>query len=125
MSGLRTDAQQRGDAGEQLAFALLLEAGLRAVGRNLRFKVGELDLVMEDGETLVFIEVRRRGREDFGGALESIDRRKAQKFVRAAKAFLQQHPRYAHWGCRFDVVAIDDGRDAPEWMRGAFTLDDV
>ena len=125
MSTQRTEAQVRGDAGEQSAFDMLVEAGLRPVGRNLRFKVGELDAVMEDGNTLVFIEVRRRGREDFGGALESIDRRKAQKIVRAAKAFLQQQPRYAAWGCRFDVVAIDDTRDAPDWVRGAFTLDDV
>lgn len=125
----RTMAQQRGDDSESAALAFLVARGLRAVARNVRFKGGELDLVMLDGETLVFVEVRRRGRADYGDALDSVDARKARKLVLAARLFLQREPRHARRDCRFDVVGFDGADDeagaAPRWVRGAFTLDDL
>jgi putative endonuclease len=120
----RTRAQRIGDAGESAALAFLQARGLRPLARNVRFKGGELDLVMLDGEVLVFVEVRRRGRVDFGGALDSVDARKARKLVLAARLYLQRQPRHALRESRFDVVAIDAGSD-PRWVRGAFTLDDL
>ena len=120
----RTLAQQVGDAGESDALAFLAARGLRPLARNVRFKGGELDLVMLDGETLVFVEVRRRGRVDFGDALDSVDARKVRKLVLAARLYLQREPRHAHRDCRFDVVGFD-GPAEPRWVRGAFTLDDL
>lgn len=120
----RTEARRCGDAAEDAALALLCAHGLRRLARNLRFKVGELDLVMLDGEVLVFVEVRRRGRADFGTALDSVDPRKARKLARAAQLYLQRHPHHAARACRFDVLGFDSGQ-APRWVRGAFTLDDL
>jgi putative endonuclease len=120
----RTRAQQLGDDGEAAALDFLVADGMRPLARNVRFKAGELDLVMLDGDTLVFVEVRRRGRVDFGTALDSVDVRKARKLIVAARLYLQRHPRHAARDCRFDVVGFDGGA-APRWVRGAFTLDDL
>ncbi len=120
----RTRAQQLGDAGESAALTFLVAGGLRPLARNVRFKVGELDLVMLDGETLVFVEVRRRGRSEFGDALDSVDARKARKLALAARLYLQREPRHAWRDCRFDVVGFDGG-EQPRWVRGAFSLDDL
>src|SRR3546814_12710077 len=68
---------------------------------------GELDLVMLDGDTVVFVEVRYRKNTQWGGALDSIDARKRQKLIFAAQYFLQIESRWADYPCRFDVVAID------------------
>lgn len=120
----RTAAQRVGDAAEAAALALLMAQGLRPLARNVRYKVGELDLVMLDGEVLVFVEVRRRGNAAFGGALASIDRGKARRCGLAASAFLQRHPWHAGRDCRFDVVGFD-GDGKADWRRAAFTLDDL
>jgi putative endonuclease len=118
----RTEAQRRGDQAEDQALALLRGHGLQPLARNVRFKVGELDLVMQDAGTLVFVEVRRRRHESWGGALASIDAAKVRRLARAARAFLQRHPCWADAPCRFDVVAFDAG-GAPHWLRHAFSLD--
>ena len=131
--GTRTPAQCLGDAGEDAALAFLRARGLRPLARNVRFKGGELDLVMLDGATLVFVEVRRRGRSEYGDAVDSVDARKARRIALAARLFLQRQPRHAQRDCRFDVVAYDGGAFGgpaagdvePAWLRGAFTLDDV
>jgi putative endonuclease len=85
--------------------------------------MGEIDLVMTQGEELVFVEVRYRKRDGYGGGLESVDTRKRQRLIRAADHFLQRH--HAAGGgkpCRFDVVAISGprGGEAIQWVRGAF-----
>lgn len=89
----------------------------------MRFPAGELDLVMEDGPVIVFVEVRYRRREDFGGALESVDRRKQARLRRAAALYLQARPRQADRPCRFDVLALapgSGGRLRVRWVRHAF-----
>lgn len=121
----RTRAQRSGDAGEAAALEVLTGRGLRLVARNVRFKAGELDLVMLDADTLVFVEVRRRGRAEYGSSIDSVDPRKARRIATAAMLFLQRHPRHAQRACRFDVVGFDDPDPAPRWVRGAFTLDDL
>lgn len=125
----RSHAQRVGDAAEAAALAFLAARGLRLLARNVRFKGGELDLVMLDGAVLAFIEVRRRSRADYGDALDSVDARKARRVALGAALYRQRHPVHAARECRFDVVAFDgDARSclpAPRWIRGAFTLDDL
>ncbi|MFV0662516.1 YraN family protein [Denitromonas sp.] len=114
-------AASRGAAAEQLAEAHLAAAGLRTLARNFRCRGGEIDLVCRDGATLVFVEVRLRGRSDFGGAAESITPRKQARIILAARHWLSQAGRLADAPCRFDVVLLD-ALDAGgiDWIRGAF-----
>jgi putative endonuclease len=127
MPGTRTDRQLAGAAAEQAACEHLLAAGCQLLARNAGFRVGELDLVMREGTTVVFVEVRMRRDDRFGGALASVDAGKRRKVARAAQAWLAAHPRMAQAPCRFDVVSVANGTDGPrcEWLRGAFTMDDV
>ncbi len=118
----RSERQRRGDEAEAGALDLLRQRGLRLVERNYRCRLGELDLVMLDGDTLVVIEVRRRSRGDYGSAAESIDRHKQQRLLRATQHLLTQRPRLAARACRFDVVAFN-GDDKPQWIRDAFRVE--
>lgn len=121
-----TERRTRGDAAEQAACAELQAKGLRLLARNAGYRVGELDLVMQDGDTVVFVEVRLRKPGRFGDGLASIDRHKRQRIARAAQLWLARQPRLASSPCRFDVVAVrpDGDRFACNWLRHAFTLDD-
>lgn len=96
-------AQDRGRAGEALAAAYLELQGCRLVARNARLAGVEVDLVVDDGATRVLVEVRTRSRSDFGGAVATIDPRKRQRLVRAARALEQQGATRV----RVDVVAVD------------------
>lgn len=88
--------------------------------RNVRFRGGEIDLVMTDGVELVFVEVRSRASTRFGGAAASVDRRKQQRLALAARLFLMGRFGHRPWpACRFDVVAIEGER--VDWIRSAFT----
>ena len=120
------DRRSRGAAVEAAAREHLLQAGLRMVAANANYRCGELDLVMLDDTTLVFIEVRYRGDDRFGGGAASVDFRKQRKLVRAAQLFLLRNRRYADSPCRFDVVEADGDPDAPRlnWLRDAFRADD-
>lgn len=115
----RPDSATIGAAKERLAEAFLIERGLCLLGRNLRYRGGELDLVMRDAQTLVFVEVRYRRSVQFGTAAATVDARKQQRLIQAAQQYLQQHP--TTLACRFDVVAID-GQDAIQWIQQAFML---
>lgn len=95
-----------GQEGEAEAERYLRRKGYRIVARNLRSALGELDLVAEDGRTLVFIEVKARRTGEFGGAIHAVHRQKQQKLIRLASQFLAQR----HWtdrSCRFDVVLLE------------------
>lgn len=120
------DTRTRGAAVEAAARAYLLAAGLGAVAANANYRTGELDLVMSDGAVLVFVEVRYRRDDRFGGGAASIDRRKRRKLVRAAQAFLASHRQFARAACRFDVIEADGDPAAPRlrWLRDAFRADD-
>jgi len=114
-----TAAQLSGSRAELDARRLLQEAGLSYVAANVRYKVGELDLVMTDGPALVFIEVRTRWSRGFGGAAASIDHRKRSRMQRAASRYLLEHFAQTAWPeCRFDVVAFESG--TPNWIKSAF-----
>jgi putative endonuclease len=90
----------------------------------VRYPIGELDLVMRDGDALVFVEVRQRSRADYGGALQSLTPAKLRRMARAAQLYLLKHPRWQMEPCRFDVVAVN-GDGQLDWQRAAFTLDDL
>jgi len=119
---LSKDSRDSGRSAEDFAAGYLQHQGLRLLERNWTCRSGELDLVMLDGDTVVFVEVRYRRYNAWGGALESVDLRKQQKLIRAAQLFLQQESRLAKHPCRFDVVAIGqiDKEQEPNWIRNAF-----
>jgi putative endonuclease len=111
--------QRRGAQAEQRAEAFLQARGLQPIARNVRFRGGELDLVMRDGIELVFVEVRTRRSRDWGGAAASVDFRKRRRLRLAAQLYLMRHHDAADWPvCRFDVVAID--AECIDWIRAAF-----
>jgi putative endonuclease len=110
----------KGACAEQLAAHFLQQQGLKLLQQNYRCRLGEIDLILQDGDTLVFTEVRLRSRSDFGGAAASIDARKQAKLVRAAQHYLAT---LAHVPpCRFDAVLLDTlDYKRMEWVRDAFT----
>ncbi|MGY2292574.1 YraN family protein [Pseudomonas sp. SDO528_S397] len=116
-------SSQTGKDAELQALKHLQQHGLRLLAQNWLCKRGELDLVMLDGDTVVFVEVRYRKHAQWGGALASIDERKRQKLILAAQFFLQSEHRWSDAPCRFDVVAIESSPHATaglNWLRDAF-----
>ncbi|WP_269085712.1 YraN family protein [Pseudomonas sp. BMS12] len=111
--------QDSGRVAEEQAEALLKRHGLSLLARNWNCRGGELDLVMLDGDTVVFVEVRYRRHAAWGGALESVDARKRQRLILAAELFLQRESRWSKSPCRFDVVAFAPAQE-PNWLRNAF-----
>lgn len=111
----RTGRQITGQAGEDAALAHLTQHGLRLVQCNFRCKLGEIDLIMQDGATLVFVEVRKRADTRHGGAAASVTFAKQRRLIRAAQYYLQRYRMPP--ACRFDVVAIDGG--AMNWLKNA------
>lgn len=109
-----------GQSAESHAAAFLQRHGLKLLTRNWRCRFGEIDLVMQDGVTLVFIEVRLRSRSDFGGAAASVTPAKQKKLLAAARQYLTTLNTLPP--CRFDVVALN-GNAPPDWIKNAF--DDV
>lgn len=118
-SGVRTPKQRAGAAAEAAAERHLTAAGCRVLARNARYREGELDLVIRESDLVVFVEVRLRKDERFGGASGSIDRYKQKRLSRAAQHWLLENYGERWPACRFDVVTVDgDGRI--EWIRDAF-----
>lgn len=108
--------REQGSFYEQKARVFLEQQGLRFVAANQHFKGGELDLIMQDGQTIVFVEVRQRKSDRYGSAVESIDYRKQQKWQNAANMWLlKQNQSLETTNCRFDVVAFD-GSQSPLWI---------
>lgn len=107
---------QRGARAEALAADFLIGRGLVLVARNFRTRQGEIDLIVRDRDTLVFVEVRLRTRAGYGGAAASITAAKQARLVAAAQAYLAQLGREPP--CRFDAVLLDDLDPAGiEWER--------
>jgi putative endonuclease len=108
-----------GEQAEQIAAQYLQRRGLKVLERNYRCRYGEIDLILRDGDTLVFAEVRLRRRADFGGAAASIDAAKQARLIHAAQHYLATQPRLPP--CRFDAVLLSGLNDAEvEWIRNAF-----
>ncbi len=116
-----TPQQRIGAQAEQLALEHLMAAGLRLVERNYRCRFGEVDLIMNDGDALVFVEVRFRRSERFGGAVASVDHHKQRRLITTAQHFLQTHPALQRRPARFDLVAVTEPNTL-EWIQNAFEL---
>lgn len=112
----------RGRQWERHAETWLKRQGLKTMERNFNCRMGEIDLVMADGEYLVFVEVRYRGVGSRASGSESVTAHKQLRVSRAAGIFLSRHPALANRPCRFDVIAFDGKAARPRlrWIRSAF-----
>lgn len=112
-----------GNHAEDLALQYIQQQGLKVVERNFRCRRGEIDLIMLDNTTLVFVEVRYRKSDKFGDALESVNHTKQQRIIHTAQRYLQQQTP-SHNSYRFDVIAITPNQHASEitWIKDAFQL---
>jgi len=110
-----------GQRAEDLALAYLESRGLRLLARNYHFRLGEIDLIMRDGETLVVVEVRLRQGGGHGSAAESVTRDKQDKLIHGALHFLGARPELDQLQVRFDVLAMSELQvDESCWIRSAF-----
>ena len=115
-------SREAGQAAEHRALDYLKQQGLKLIAANYHSRFGEIDLILRDGDVLVFAEVRMRSNNDFGGARASITGAKQAKLIKTAQHYLMQFSRPP--ACRFDAVllgAADSG--AIEWIRDAFSAD--
>lgn len=110
--------QLQGRLSEDRALDHLLLQGLALVTRNFSCKGGEIDLIMQDGPGLVFVEVRQRFDARNGGAAASVTPAKQRRLIIAAQVYLLRHKKVPP--CRFDVIAIDNGELT--WLRNAIQL---
>lgn len=112
-----------GDRYEDVAENYLKNQGLKTIERNFTCAIGEIDLIMLDSHTLVFIEVRYRKSSHFGSAVETVGTAKQRKIILTAENFLSQHKKYQLSSCRFDVFGIDKtdtGQLQFNWIQHAF-----
>ena len=116
---MKLSKNNAGLVAEQLAATFLLNHGLKLVMQNYHCKFGEIDLIMKDGKTLVFVEVRLRTNSQFGSAAASITPQKQQKLLRTAQHYLQQHGDCA---CRIDAILMDKANmQHIEWIHNAIS----
>lgn len=119
----RTDKSRRGTNNEQLALDFLIAAGLELVQRNYHCRLGELDLVMREGDCIAIVEVRSRRHGRFLQPQVTVDRPKQRRIERAAAMFLANRTDLGEAPVRFDVVAIEEASRGPgkiQWIKDAF-----
>ena len=115
---IKPEHLQQGLAAEKIAATFLQQQGMTLIAKNFSCKYGEIDLIMRDANSLVFIEVRLRRNADFGGAAMSINPSKQGKLARSAEYYLQLHGNCA---CRFDVILMRSADiNTVEWIQNAF-----
>jgi putative endonuclease len=116
----KTIQQQRGAWGEDFACAYLEQQGLQLISRHYHSRYGEIDLIMQHQQILIFVEVRYRRSANYGSSAESVNFRKQQKIILTAQEYLQNLSEIPM--CRFDVLAIMGTRQAAtlEWIQDAF-----
>ncbi|MDF1654195.1 MAG: YraN family protein [Coxiellaceae bacterium] len=112
--------QRVGSIAEQAALNHLRKQGLKLIKRNFRSKYGEIDLIMQHKNVLVFVEVRYRQSQDYGGSIVSITELKQQRIIRTAQYYLYSNRQHAHWPCRFDVIGFDKNKIT--WIQHAFEV---
>jgi putative endonuclease len=113
--------RKQGTAGEDLAVQYLQKNGLKILERNYRFERGEIDIVAEDGEDLVFVEVKARRSNSFGAPEDAVTEEKQKQVYNVADGYLFEH-NIDDRPCRFDVVAIEfqNGCNEIRHIRNAF-----
>ncbi len=116
------NSNKTGQQAEDSACHYLKTQGLSLVERNYCSPRGEIDLIMKDDSTTVFIEVRFRRNTRFGSGAESVDYRKQQKLLATAAHYLQKNPKAARGACRFDVISLtaNNGEQQLDWIADAF-----
>ncbi len=115
---MKLHADNPGMAAEKIAATFLTQQGLKLVTSNFHCRYGEIDLIMQEGSTLVFVEVRLRTNPTFGNAATSITPKKQQKLIHTAQFYLQQH--VLNLPCRFDAVLLSKADMTQiEWLRNA------
>ena len=113
----------RGTQAEDIACEYLCKQGLEVLSRNFRTQFGEIDLIMYDGDCVVFVEVRSRRRGSLTSPIESVDARKQRRLLASAEVFLHRLRDSVEPPCRFDVIGIigDDQHHEIEWIEDAFS----
>jgi putative endonuclease len=115
---MKINENNAGLAAEKLAANYLISHGLKMLEKNYHCRFGEIDLIMIDNKTIVFIEVRLRTNDKFGCAANSITSTKQQKIISTAQHYLQQH---GDCPCRFDAILMNKvDTNNIEWIRNAF-----
>lgn len=117
-----TLAKQLGKTAEAFAQSYLIQQGLQLLAQNYQCRKGEIDLIMQEQDCIIFIEVRYRRNTAFGNSSESISLAKRHKIIATARYYLQQYQLYEKVPCRFDVIAIVEQNNEMqiEWIKHAF-----
>lgn len=116
--------QTLGQQAEQSAERFLLQQGMQLITRNFQCRLGEIDLIMQDRDFLVFVEVRYRHSSHYGSGAETVTWFKQKKIIRTAKYYLQQQQLLEKMPCRFDVVTLASAAKEHDiaWIKSAFEL---
>ena len=119
--------REQGEYTENLACQYLEQKGLKLLERNFHCRLGEIDLIMQHNDSLVFVEVRYRRSSNFGSGAESITINKQSKLIKTASVYLQRHAKLAKNPARFDVVSISGPIETTnieniefDWIENAF-----
>ena len=119
--------REQGQYTESLACEYLEAKGLKLIEKNYNCRLGEIDLIMQDNDSLVFVEVRYRRSNNFGSGAESITNRKQSKLIKTASLYLQQNAKLNKYPARFDVVSISGFIETKNinnidfnWIKNAF-----
>lgn len=112
----------KGTWAEKAALGFLQEQGLVLMKKNYRIRGGEIDLIMQDNDTIAFIEVRYRAANSYVKAVESIDRRKCERIIRTSQHYLLSFQQSNRFFCRFDVITVTGAWQSPQigWIKNAF-----
>ena len=110
-------SKQIGAAGEKAAKEFLLAQGLGWITSNYYCRFGEIDLIMQDGEYLVFIEVRQRSSMAFGGALASVTREKQKKLIKSAQYYQLTQKNQSKKPCRIDLLTLQGTPPTIDWIK--------
>lgn len=120
-------ARRKGLRYEDRARVYLERQGLQCIAHNFRCRLGEIDLIMCDQQTVCFVEVKYRSSSDFGGAAYSISARQRRRLVKTAEYFLLGKRQFADRPLRFDALLIQrqaDGSETFDWITNAFASDE-
>lgn len=119
--------REQGEYTESLACQYLENKGFKLIEKNFNCRLGEIDLIMKDSDSLVFVEVRYRRSNNFGSGAESVTASKQAKLIKTASLYLQQHAKLNKYPSRFDIVSItgfietDDINNIDfDWIENAF-----
>jgi putative endonuclease len=114
-------SREEGLLGEEMAIMTLKRAGYKIVERNHRNRLGEIDVIAEEGGSLVFVEVKKRNTRRFGEAVCAVNEQKKRHIIRAALFYMKMHDCFDR-RVRFDVIGIDN--DRTKLVKNAFLVED-